>query len=155
MSALDLEKYVNENPLFAGLSKEQLHRVFDGAHEEYFAKDRFMFRQEGEASSFYLIREGKVSLEASAPGRPPITLQTLGPGDVLGWSWMLPPHTWNFDARALETTLAVTMDGENLLKLVREDDKLGNLLTHRFLRVVVQRLQAARVQLLDLYAQKA
>jgi CRP/FNR family cyclic AMP-dependent transcriptional regulator len=152
MSALDVSTYVKKNPLFRGVPATALTKLARGAEEAYFAAGRFVFRQGGEALRLYLIREGKVSLEVAAPGKRAVTLQTLGPGEVLGWSWLMPPHAWNFDARATELTLAVALPAKDVRHLIEKDAEMGRLLTQRFLAIVVERLQATRLQLMDLYA---
>lgn len=152
MSALDVSTYVKKNPLFHGVPAAVLARLARSAEETYFAPGRFVFRQGGEAQQFYLVREGKVALEVAAPGKRAVTLQTLGPGEVLGWSWLVPPHAWNFDARATELTLAVTLSAKDVRRLIEKDAELGRLLTQRFLAIVVERLQATRMQLMDIYA---
>ena len=152
MSVLDIETAVGASPLFQGLTPAQLREALAGAHEEYFAKGRYIFRQGGQADRFLLLREGRVGLEIGAPGKTPATLETLGPGDALGWSWLVPPYAWHFDARAIDQTLAVVLDAARLRGLIDADAEVGRLLTRRFLSVVVDRLQATRLQLLDMYA---
>ena len=151
MSALDFESVVGASPLFQGLTPAQLREALTGAHEEYFARGRYIFRQGGQADRFFLLRDGRVGLEVGAPGKASATLETLGPGDALGWSWLVPPYSWHFDARAIEQTLAVVLDAGRLRGLIDADAEVGRLLTRRFLNVVVDRLQATRLQLLDMY----
>ena len=152
MTALEVPGCVERSPLFAGLNEGQLAAVVDGAEEEYFAKGRYVFRQGGEAERFYLLRQGRVAIEVSAPGKRTVTLQTLVPGEVLGWSWLLPPYTWHFDARACDDTQTVALDARKLRALMDRDLAAGHLLYRRFLAIMMERLQAARMQLLDLYA---
>ena len=78
-------------------------------------------------------------------------METLGPHAVLGWSWLFPPYRWHFSASAVETTLAVELDGPGVRDLCARDHELGYELMRRFVEVVVQRMQATRVRLLDLY----
>ncbi len=77
--------------------------------------------------------------------------QTVAEGDVLGWSWLFPPYRWVFDAQALELTRALVFDGTCLRGKCEDDHNLGYELMKRFAHVVVQRLQATRLQLLDVY----
>jgi hypothetical protein len=90
-------------------------------------------------------------VETFAPGRGPIIIQTLGEGEVLGWSWLIAPYRWRFDGRAVELTRAIALDGECLRGKCEEDHNFGYKLMKRFAHVMEQRLQATRLQLLDVY----
>jgi CRP-like cAMP-binding protein len=98
-----------------------------------------------------MIRQGKVAIEILAPELGPITVQTVGEGDVLGWSWLIPPYRWRFGARAVELTRAITLDGKCLRQKSEEDHDLGYELLKRFSGIIVERLEATRLQLLDIY----
>jgi CRP-like cAMP-binding protein len=102
-----------------------------------------------------MIRQGKVAIQIQAAERGPITVQTLGEGDVLGWSWLIPPYRWRFDARATELTRAIALDGKCLRTKSEEDHNLGYELLRRFSSIIVQRLEAARLQLLDVYGTRS
>lgn len=151
MSGLDVPGFLARSPLFADLDPAQRATVTSGVEERYFAKGRFILRQGGEATQFYLIESGRVALEVMGPGRTPVTLQTLGPGDVLGWSWLVPPYSWQFDARALDEVQTVAFDAARLRALMDRDPAIGYRLTRKFLAITTERLQSARIQLLDLY----
>ena len=152
MSALEIPEILAASQIFVGLGTAPLAAICAGAKERYFAKDRFMFKQGGAALEFFLIRQGRVALEVARPGLGPITLQTLGPGDVLGWSWLVSPYTWHFDARALDEVATVALDAPALRAVMDRDTALGYALARRFLAVTTERLQAARIQLMDVYA---
>lgn len=109
--------------------------------------------KEGEkANQFFLIRGGRVSLEIFAPQRKPIIVETLGEGEILGWSWLLPPYHWKFHARALESTRAIAFDGKCLRAKCQQNHDLGYELLKRLTGVIGQRLEATRLQLVDMYA---
>jgi CRP-like cAMP-binding protein len=93
-----------------------------------------------------------VAIELPIPARPVLPIQTLGEGDVLGWSWLYPPHKWQFGARALEPTKAIVFDATRLRARCETDHELGYELMKRFAHVMTQRLTATRLQLLDVYA---
>jgi CRP-like cAMP-binding protein len=118
-----------------------------------FDEGKFLFRDGDDANTFYVIRAGRVAIEIFSPKRGPITVQTVREGEVLGWSWLFPPYKWHFDARALELTRAISLDGKCLRNKCEEDHDLGYELMKRFSEVMIQRLQATRLQVLDLYAQ--
>ena len=98
----------------------------------------------GIANRFYLILEGRVELESPVSNHEAVHIQTLGAGDVLGWSWLFPPYYWNFDARALTPTKAIFFYGTHLHELCEENHDLGYELMKRVSEVVRQRLHAMR-----------
>jgi CRP-like cAMP-binding protein len=110
-----------------------------------------LFREGDAANAFYLIRHGLVALQVFIPGQGRITIETIASGDVLGWSWLFPPYRWHFDAQALELTRAIAFDGACLRAKCDDDHDLGYALMQRFARIMMQRLQATRLQLLDVY----
>jgi CRP-like cAMP-binding protein len=117
-----------------------------------FEKGAYIFKEGEEANEFYLIRAGKVALEIFAPQRKPIMLATLDEGEVLGWSWLLPPYQWRFHAHAIETVRAIALDGKCLRTKCEENHDLGYEILKRFAQIMEQRLEATRFQLLDVYA---
>jgi CRP/FNR family transcriptional regulator, cyclic AMP receptor protein len=146
-----LERLLREHKFFAGLDPDYLSLIVGCAANEFFPAGAFLFREGKSAETFYLIREGKVALQIAAPGRDPFVIQTLGEGDVAGFSWLIPPHLWEFDGRAVEPVRAVRMDGTCLRGKLDDDPRLGYELMRRFARLTVKRLQATRLQLLDVY----
>jgi CRP/FNR family cyclic AMP-dependent transcriptional regulator len=110
-----------------------------------------MFREGEPAGQCFLIREGRMALEIAAPGRGSIIVQTLGAGDVAGFSWLLQPHQWQFDGRAVESVRAITLDGICLRGKCADDPRLGFELMQLVARLAVQRLQATRLRMLDVY----
>ena len=110
---------------------------------------------EGEpADRFYVIRSGRISIETPGPDGQRLPLQVLGPGDVAGWSWLLPPHVWQFNARTLEPVDAVCFSGSRLRQAFESDPALGYLLVRAMAQALVQRLDAARLRILELMASK-
>ncbi len=146
-----LEKLLREHPFFRDLKEEYLSLIVGCARNVFYKPGEFIFREGEQANEFYIIRDGKISLEVSAPGKKPVVIQTLESGEVLGWSWITPPYYWHFDARAIEPTKAIALDGRCLRNKCEEDHSLGYELLKRFITIVEQRLQATRIQLLDLY----
>jgi CRP-like cAMP-binding protein len=108
--------------------------------------------REGEpADSFYLIRTGAIVLELHAPGRAPLLVETLHEHDVVGWSWLLAPFRWQMDGRAIRECGVVAFDAACLRAKCRADSELGYELMGRFAALVTERLQATRLQLVDVY----
>jgi CRP-like cAMP-binding protein len=145
-----IDRILAEHPFSRDLLPEHIGIIAGCATNEHFEAGRMIFREGEEANRFFLIRHGKVALEIHTE-RGPITIQTLGPGEVLGWSWLVPPYQWRFDARALELTRATALDGACLRTKCDNDPKMGYELLKRFALVLEERLQATRLQLLDVY----
>jgi CRP/FNR family transcriptional regulator, cyclic AMP receptor protein len=103
------------------------------------------------ANHFHIIRHGRVALQIFVPHRGEMTFQTLSDSDVLGWSWFVPPYRRHFNAQALESTRALAFDAACLRKKCEEDHDLGYELMRRFVTVIVERLQTARIQMTDMY----
>ena len=146
-----LERVLSAHPFFQHLEPHHLELLVGCAANVRFDAGQFLFRTGEEANQFFLIRQGTVALEIATPGRPPLTLQTLAEGEILGWSWLIPPYYWMFDARAVEPTRAVALDGKCLRTKCEADHDLGYELLKRFGQIMEQRLQATRLQLLDVY----
>jgi len=146
-----LERTLAEHPFFKDLGEPYLKLVTGCASNVRFEPDKFIFREGEEADQFYLIRQGRVALQVFLPDRGEITVETLEEGDILGWSWLIPPYHWHFDARALELTRAIALDGKCLRNKCEEDRSLGYELLKRFAHIMEDRLSSTRLQLLDLY----
>jgi CRP-like cAMP-binding protein len=138
-------------PFLQGLAPQHVDLIVGCASNVRFEPGEFVFRAGTEANHFYVVRSGRVSVEVIAPQRGAITIETVGDGDLLGWSWLIPPFEWHFDARALNLTRAIALDARCLRGKCDADPALGYELLKRFSQVMEQRLEATRLQLLDLY----
>jgi len=147
-----LERVLAAHPFFHDLPAAHLGLIVGCASNVRFEAGMFLFRTASEANSFFLLRDGAVALEAVAPGKPPLVVQTVGGGEILGWSWLVPPYHWMFDAMAVVPTRAIALDGKCLRAKCEADHDLGYELLKRTTHVLWERLQAARLQLLDTYA---
>jgi CRP/FNR family cyclic AMP-dependent transcriptional regulator len=147
-----LEGVLAKHPFFGGLHPRYLETALGCASNVRFNAGDFIFQQGDEANHFYLIREGKVSLEVFAPGRGSLTVQTLTGGDILGWSWLVAPYKSMFDARAAEMTRAIVLDGKCLRDKCEADHELGYELLKRVTPILGQGLDATRVRLVDIYS---
>ena len=146
-----LEPLLRGHKFFAGLAPDQLALLTGCAATAVFPAGSYLFREGDPAETFYLIRGGTVALEIATPGRGAVVVQTLSEGDVAGFSWLLEPHSWQFDGRAAERVLTVRMDGTCLRGKCDADQNLGYELMRRFAALAVGRLQATRLQVLDVY----
>ena len=146
-----LQPILAKHPFFKDLAPDHLDLITGCASNVRFDPETFIFREDEDAHHFYLLREGKVGLEILSPDKGPITVQTLGEGEIIGWSWLVPPYAWHFDAHVLETTRAIALDAKCLRTKCEADHDLGYELLKRMTVLMEQRLQATRLQLLDLY----
>ena len=146
-----LEPILAEHSFLKGLESCYIQLIVGCASNVRFSPGQFIFREGEEANHFYIIRHGKVAVEIFTPDRGAIVVQTIGEGEILGWSWLIPPYHWHFDARAVELTRAIALDGKCLRGKCQEDHDLGYELLKRFAHILEQRLQATRLQLLDVY----
>ena len=146
-----LAEYLPEHPFFAGLDAGAMELVVGCAQNVHFAEGEVLFRAGSPADTFYVIRHGLVALEVHDPRRQTMVVATPGDGEVAGWSWLVPPYRWMFDGRAVSPVSAVALDGACLRRKCDEDPVLGYALMQRVAHVMYERLQDARMRLLDLY----
>lgn len=146
-----IDRLLAESPVFAGLEPDQLAFIAGCAGNVGFRRGDRVFREGEPADTFWLIRRGRVALSVDVPGRGGVTIETIEAGEVLGWSWLFPPHRWQYDAWAAEDVRAVGFDGRCLRDKCDDDPALGYELMRRFGQVMVERLRATRVRLLDVY----
>ena len=147
-----LERIIAEHPFFAGLDPQYTSVLVGCASNVRFDAGVYILNEGEEANEFYLIRHGRVALEIFAPQRKPTIIETLGEGEMLGWSWLLPPYQWRFHARAAEQTRAIALDGRCLRTKCEQNHDLGYELLKRFAKIIERRLEATRLQLMDVYA---
>jgi CRP/FNR family transcriptional regulator, cyclic AMP receptor protein len=146
-----LDELIADAPVFAGLEPPALEQIAGCAHNEHVDAGTMLFREGEQAGRFFLIRRGGVALEIAAPGRDALVIATLHNHEVVGWSWLFPPYRWHFDGRAIASTDLVVFDGACLRGKCDADPKLGYELMRRFAASMEERLQATRLQLLDVY----
>lgn len=147
-----LDRLLAEHPFFQDFDADALALMAGCARNERFEAGQTIFSQGEQADRFYIIRHGQVSLEIAVPAKGRLVLQTLGEGDVLGWSWLVPPYTWTFGARADGLVRAISLDATCLRNKCEQNHELGYRLLQRFVPVMAERLTAARLQLQDIYA---
>jgi len=150
-----LHEVAAASPIFAGLSRPHLELIAGCGQNTGFEAGEYIFREGDRADTFYLVRRGRVLLETFVPGRGALTIETIDEDDVLGWSWLFPPYRWHYDARALDAVRAVAFDGACLRGKCEADRAFGYELLSRFSAVMLERLQATRLQLMDVYGSAA
>jgi CRP/FNR family transcriptional regulator, cyclic AMP receptor protein len=147
-----IEKVVENHSFFEGMNPDHLGMMVSCASQVHFEAGQHFLRERDAADQFYIMVSGEVQLEIFMLEPGPIQVQTLGPGDVLGWSWLVPPYRWRFDAKAITASDLIAFDAECLRETLEKHPDLGYDLLMRFVMVMEQRLQATRLQLLDAYA---
>ena len=142
---------LEEHRFFRGMDEEFLARLRDTAYERSYDTGALLVREGDPAEEFLLLFAGKVALEIVLPDRPRMTIQTLGPGEVLGWSWLVSPHRWRLDARALKPTRVLGLAASHLRTVLNERPADGYRFLIRLLPVISERLENTRLQLMDLH----
>jgi CRP/FNR family transcriptional regulator, cyclic AMP receptor protein len=150
-----LGRIVKEHPFFAGMPNAFSELVSGCAKNVQFGAGHYLFHEGEPADWFYLLRHGRVALQVTAPGRGAVTFQTMAEGEIVGLSWLIPPYRWTYDAKAIELTRAIAMDAKCLRQKCEADHDLGYEMMKRFMPVLIQRLQATRLQILDVYGTPA
>lgn len=146
---------LEKHHLFDGLDQEAVYLFAGCAEEVSFDPGERIYQQGDEADRFYILCSGEAALESETPGRGKIVVETLSAGDVLGASWLFPPYRLMWDARARSRVRAVGFNARCLRLTCDENPQLGYLLMKRFAQIMIHRMQAARLQSLDIYGPPA
>ncbi|HEU5023507.1 MAG TPA: Crp/Fnr family transcriptional regulator [Spirillospora sp.] len=139
---------LSRETFLSGMRGADLDRLATAARSVEFPAGRRLATEPEPAEQFWIIREGTIDLDSRMPGGGSISIETVGPGSVVGWSWMFPPYRWRFGAVASTPVEAVEFDGRLVRVLCTVDPSLGYELTRRFAEVMAHRLQTARARLL-------
>ncbi|MEU6577557.1 cyclic nucleotide-binding domain-containing protein [Streptomyces sp. NPDC046805] len=136
----------------AALPAEYRERLMQAAREVAFKDGARLFAEGRRADRFWIVRTGTVTLDLRVPGRRPAVIESLGHGELVGWSWHFPPYVWHLGAEAMTPVRAWEIDAEAVRRMCAEDAEFGRAIAVWVGRVVAQRLHASRIRLLDLYA---
>lgn len=147
----DFQAMLASHEFLVALEPEHLEILAGFTHLDILGEDDYIFRAGEPAEACYLILDGYISLEVYDPRRGSVALETLGANRALGWSWLIPPHQWTFDARVLKPTKALVLDAEQFRDAMESNHELGYTILKRFVGVFADRLRASRLQLLDMY----
>jgi len=150
-----LDDIIGKHPFFADMRDDFRRLVAGCSRNTVFEAGQYLFHESEPADRFYVLRHGRVALELSAPGRGTLTFQTALEGEIVGVSWLIPPYRWTYDARATELVRAASIDAACLRGKCEADHDLGYDMMKRFMPVLIQRLQSAQMQVLDLYGAHA
>jgi CRP/FNR family transcriptional regulator, cyclic AMP receptor protein len=139
----DIDTRIAAHPVARSLSDEAFKVIAAGAREEVFEPGHVILQAQGLANNIYLIEQGKVAIEAHDARGTDRLVQTIGAGGVLGWSWLFAPFRSHFQARALERTRVIRLDGAHVLCRCEADHQIGYEIMKRVAEVLIERLQAA------------
>ena len=142
---------VLRHPFFAGVDPTLIHAMVSKAEERTYAVGEMLVREGRPAEEFFLVEDGKVALEVGAADRAVITVETIGRGEILGWSWLVPPYRWRFDARAIKPTQVIAINAASARYALAAHPAFAYQFLTKFLPVVAERLENTRVQLLDIH----
>jgi CRP/FNR family transcriptional regulator, cyclic AMP receptor protein len=145
--AASLYSLIEKQPIFKDLSRHHLEYLASLAMPIEFEPDRLIFKEGNPANRFYVILEGKVALETKGKKRGMVTMQVLGPGEDLGWSWLFLPCKLQANARAITPTKAIFFYGTRLRQQCEDDHELGYELMKRMAQVMIRDFQVMRAQL--------
>lgn len=146
-SIVSYEQILAEHPFLEDLSPRHLQFMAECACELHFAGGEYILNEGESAGYLHLIRQGKVALGTVIPNRGFTTIETLGDGEALGWSWLVPPYHWHFTALAIVPTTIIAMDGQRLREKCEADHDFGYELVKRLALLLGQRLRMTRKQL--------
>ena len=136
------------HPFLHGMSADQLGLLADAARDVSFPARYRLFEDGGNATRFWLIQAGHVSLDLHVPGEGPVVIESIGMGELLGWSWLFPPYKWAFGAVSATAVEAFEFDAPTVRELCAAYPGLGYEFNQRVTRVLAKRLQATRIRLL-------
>lgn len=151
MNKSTLEPILREHPFFKEFSPTLLNILVGCASNVRFDAGAYLTREGEPANHFYLLRHGEVNVEIAVPGKGFFKVETLHEGDVVGWSWLFPPYRWNHTVSATTLVRAIALDGACLRDKAEQDCGLGYELMKRFNMILLDRLQATRMQVMDVY----
>ena len=144
-----IKDYLSSHAFFSGLNDDFIEFLADSATKMRIKEGESLFKQGERADKFYLLRSGQISIQVPALMGPTLDIQTLGEDQILGWSWLISPYRWSFQARAVEDSEVIEFDGSAILERCEKDPAFGYELFKRFAALMSERLDAARQKMMD------
>jgi CRP/FNR family transcriptional regulator, cyclic AMP receptor protein len=149
MSNQPTEEYLSTHEFFSGFSDDALKFLCESSSAREIKKGQILFLQSGKADKFYVVRNGRISIQIPAILGPALEIQTLGKDQVLGWSWLISPYKWNFQTKAEEDTELLEFDGTAIQARCEQDPRFGYELLKRFAVLMSVGLNAARQKMME------
>ena len=147
-----IKSTIRNTNFFAELPDDDVELIASYGQETQLKRGDMLFKQDDAAKSFYIVCSGKVSVEVPALYGPPLIVQELSDGQILGWSWLIKPYKWSFSARAESDTQLIAFDGPKVLQHCEEDPAFGYRILKMFTQLMSERLAAARLQMMESWA---
>ena len=139
-----IDSLLSKHPFFKGMGEWYLEQLSRYAEERSMPSGKYLIREGRVADKFYLILKGNVTVGTTARGGIFKPIQTLGPKDIVGWSWLLPPHRCYFDAKTSKPVTLIVLNGKYLRAKCEEDPVLCNQVLRRLAGFLIQRVTALR-----------
>lgn len=149
MNTSQIQQYLASQALFSGLPEDHLVFLSENAVEESFHEGEILARQGERADRFLLVLEGELVVEVPAIAGPKLEIARLGAGQIFGWSWLIEPYKWHFNARSTGPIRVLDFDGSAILRHCEEDPRFGYALFKRFSSLMATRLEAAQRKMMD------
>ncbi|MCK4842535.1 MAG: cyclic nucleotide-binding domain-containing protein [Methylococcales bacterium] len=149
MNSQSIAEYLSNHEFFSELSEDILKLLCESASMLEVKKRQVLFRQGERADKFYIVRNGRISVQIPAITGPTLEVQTLSTDQILGWSWLIPPYQWHFQAKAEEDSKLLEFNGVAILSQCEQDPKLGYQLLKKFAVLMAERLDVSRQKLMD------
>ncbi|SEO44928.1 Crp/Fnr family transcriptional regulator [Aquisalimonas asiatica] len=149
MTTADVSAQLRQQPFFADLNEATIQELSQRAATLTLSRGDVLFRQGEVSDVFYLVTSGEILIEIPAISGPALEIQRLTEGQILGWSWLIPPYKWTFQARAESDTELLTFDGAAILAHCEEDPAFGYAVLKKFSALMSERLEAARRRMMD------
>ena len=146
----NLEPVLKKHPFFKDLEQEYFDFIVGCATNVQFEEGEIIMKENDPADKFFLVREGMAAIDIPISESKIITIQTVGSGDIVGWSWLIPPYKYRFNCRIVEDIRAIVLDGKCLREKCEKNHDLGYELLKRLTVVFTQRLEATRKQIISL-----
>jgi CRP-like cAMP-binding protein len=149
MNDTSVRQIIAESQFFAGLDDTAI--VFLAAHcrKRELAEGQVLFHPGDRATRFFLLLDGHLSAGIPALEGPALELQDIGPGQIAGWSWLMPPNLWSFQARARTAIRFLEFDGIAIFAHCEAEPRFGYDLVKRFSALMSERLQFARQKMMQ------
>ncbi|MFV8834205.1 Crp/Fnr family transcriptional regulator [Aquisalimonas sp.] len=149
MTTADVSAQLRQQPFFADLDEYVIQQLSRCATPRTLPRGDVLFRQGEVSDAFYLVTQGEILIEIPAISGPALEIQRLTEGQILGWSWLIPPYKWTFQARAEADTELLAFDGAAILAHCEEEPAFGYAVLKKFSALMSERLEAARRRMMD------
>jgi CRP/FNR family transcriptional regulator, cyclic AMP receptor protein len=142
-------EFLSTHEFFSGLSDDVLTFLYECSSTFAIKKGQVLFFQGENADKFYVVHKGRIAIQMPAIIGPTLEIQALGKDQVVGWSWLIPPYKWNFQAVAEEDSELLMFDGSAILARCEREPKFGYELLKKFAALMSVRLDVARQKMMD------